>query len=390
MSAPLVAVLGAYGAVGRAVVASLRAQRAATAMPLRLRLGGRRAAALAGLAAADGAADDAANAHAGDEVCVANAFDAPALARLCAGASVVINCAGPAHRLFDLVGRAALAAGADYVDPAGGAALQASLTALAQQLPGAGERRVLLSAGMLPGLSGILPRWLARGVAPGASLSVYIGVLDHFSIGGAEDYLDGMADNESLAAWQDGRRVAGGARRERDLDLPYFAPGLTAHPYLNEEGETLARALRLDQARFYNVFDGAHMLGALARVAGSRLDAVQLGASARALVAAAALDLAGRTPYLNYLFQLDGVCAGAPCSRSLMVRADGAAVASGAMAALAAHALLAGEVAPGVYQSAAVLDPQRAVERLRAGTALAGWQLLERAPHEPAVEEGAL
>jgi hypothetical protein len=387
VSAPLVAVLGAYGAVGRAVVASLRAQRTASAMPLRLRLGGRRAAALAGLAAP---ADSAQGGQPGDEVCVANAFDAAALARLCAGASVVINCAGPAHRLFDLVGRAALAAGADYVDPAGAAPLQARLSALARQIAGGAGCRVLLSAGMLPGLSGILPRWLARGLAPGASLSVHIGVLDHFSLGGAEDYLDGMGANESLAAWQDGRRVAGAARRESGLDLPYFPPGLTAHPYLNEEGETLARALRLRQARFYNVFDGAHVLGALGRVAGRRLDAPQLGAAARELVAAAALDLAGRTPYLSYLFQLDGVCAGAPCSRSLMVRADGAAVVSGAMAALAAQALLAGEVAPGVHQSAAVLDPQRAVERLRAGAALSGWQMLERAPHEAAIEEGAL
>ncbi|NVE01897.1 saccharopine dehydrogenase NADP-binding domain-containing protein [Massilia sp. BJB1822] len=374
MKAPLVAVLGAYGAVGLAVVEALRGQPA----PLRLRLGGRRAALLEQLA--DPARPD-------DQLCVANAFDAAALARLCEGCDLVINCAGPAHRLFDLVGRAALAAGADYIDPAGGAPLQTSLAALAVADP---RRRVVLSAGMLPGLSGILPRWLARGMAPGASLSVHIGTLDHFSLGAAEDYLAGMGDNESLAAWQDGRRLAGAARREHGVDLPFFPAGLTTHPYLHHEGEQLARALALKQARFYNVFDGAHLLAALGRLSGRRLDAVQLGSAARELVAAAALDLAGRKPYLRYLFQLDGSCDGAPCSRTLMVAASGAAAASGAMAALAAQALLAGEVPAGVHQGAEVLDAQRAVQRLRAGSALTAWQMLERAPHEAALEEGAL
>jgi len=372
MSIPLIGILGAYGAVGRSVVSSLRRHKA----PLRLRLGGRSADSLAAL----GGWPD-------EELLLTEALDPAALVAMCSGCQVVINCAGPMHILGDRVGRAALAAGADYVDPAESAFLLAGLGALAS---GAPYWRGVLSAGMLPGLSGILPRWLAQGMDPGASLTAHIGVLDHFSPASAEDYLEGLGSSDSMAAWQDGRLIHGAARRVHGVDLPYFPPGLTVHPYLDNEGARLAQDLGLKRAQFYNVLDGEHAAGVLAGVAGRTLDSEQLRAKARDLAAAAELDLAGRKPYLIYLYQLEGANAGVACTRTLMVRADSAAPVTGAVVALSAEALLAGEVVAGVNNASAVLDPAWAVQRLRAGTALSAWEMLERKPQEAAIEEGSL
>ena len=372
MSIPLIGILGAYGAVGRAVVSSLRRQGG----PLRLRLGGRGADSLAALGC-----------RPGEDLVAVDVLDPAALAAMCSGCRVVINCAGPAHALGDRVGRAALAACADNVDPSGSAVLLARLGARAS---GAPHWRGVLSAGMLPGLSGLLPRWLARGIDLGACLTAHVGVLDHFSPGSAEDYLEGLDSNEPLSAWQEGRRVPGVARRVEGVDLPYFPPGLTVHPYFNDEGEGLARDLGLERARFYNVLDGAHAAGVLAGVAGRTLDPEQLRAKARDLAAAAELDLAGRKPYLIYLYQLDGASAGVACTRTLMARAASAAAVTAAVVTLSVEALLAGEVIPGVHHASEVLDPDQAAQRLRGGTAFSAWERLEREPQEAAFEEGAL
>ncbi|WP_341720838.1 NAD(P)H-binding protein [Micromonospora sp. FIMYZ51] len=83
-------------------------------------------------------------------------IDDPAtLHRFCDGCAVVVNCAGPAVRIGARVAAAATATGADYVDAAGDAALAEAVGEVC------GDRRAVLSAGLSPGLSELLPRYLA-------------------------------------------------------------------------------------------------------------------------------------------------------------------------------------------------------------------------------------
>lgn len=127
MTSSEIAVVGAGGLVGRRVVAALVAEGIEVAAVAR------RAASLDGLAVRRAA--------------IADALDADALARAVAGVRVVVNAAGPLRDTADPVLRAALAAGAHYVDVGGE---QAVLRALYEQhestlrraglvaLPGAG------------------------------------------------------------------------------------------------------------------------------------------------------------------------------------------------------------------------------------------------------------
>src|SRR5205814_581779 len=139
----------------------------------------------------------------------------------CAGCTVVV-CAGAAsYQVVDRVARAALAAGADYVDAGGDLPLLHRLEPL--ELAGTG-RRALVTAGMMPGLSGLLPRWLAATrFAAATRLTAHIGVVDHLTAAGAVDYLLSLRDREreSQAAWQDGRRVAGALTPTPDVRIPF-------------------------------------------------------------------------------------------------------------------------------------------------------------------------
>ncbi|MET9245198.1 saccharopine dehydrogenase NADP-binding domain-containing protein [Nonomuraea sp. NPDC003709] len=355
----MIGVLGGYGAVG-GTAARLLADHPG------LRVGGR-----------DGAAarrfvDAELGGH--GEAWQVDALDGAELARFCADCQVVVNCAGPSYLLRDRVARAAFAAGADYVDAAGDAA------AFAQADAGTRGRTAVLSAGMLPGLTGLVPRHLAALASPNAGLrlDVYTGGLDRLTPAAAGDFL--LAGQEergaALAAWRDGARVSRALTPVHDVQLPYFPGPVTAYPYLSAEAERVAAELGLAEARWYNVITGDGVLAA-ASAAGQAAD----------LTRAAELELAGRTPYYVLLFQLSGPHG----TRTLALRTHDSYALTAAVAAHAAMAVLRGEVAAGLHQADAVLDPARVladlepVAKIEITEAVAPIDLVA-----PVFEEGAL
>ncbi|MEU5550000.1 MULTISPECIES: saccharopine dehydrogenase NADP-binding domain-containing protein [unclassified Micromonospora] len=330
-----VAVLGASGAVGRAAVALLRSWDVGP-----LRVGARRPPQLDGV-----------------DRMVVDARDPADLARFCAGARVVLNCAGPAVELVDQVARAAVAAGADYVDAAGDDALHAAVTAVA----GGSGRTGVVSAGMMPGLTGLLPRLLAAHLPDGDRLTGYVGGRDRFTLTAAVDY---VAADESFgwpaAAWRDGRVARNALRPVPELTLPWFPEPVTAQPYLGTETARVAAVLGLRQVDWYSVFAGERVLAAL-RTGSGTAESGHREAGER-LCRAAELDLFGHPAYQNLVVTL----AGPSGERTAVVRSTGASELTGSMAALTARAVLAGAVPPGVWHTDEVLDPIATVTELAA------------------------
>lgn len=370
MSGSRIGILGSYGAVGTAVVADL----AEDGLPLRL--GGRNGDRLAAQAGR----------LRGAETQVVAVDDDAALARFCADCAVVVNCAGPSYRILDRVTVAALATGADYVDPGGDEPVMRRLDAGALRAAG---RRVVLNAGMMPGLSSLLPRWLAQQSSePPAALTAYVGTLDHLSPSSAADYLlsiAGGAHGEARAAWLDGAHVTNALEPEVDARLAHFPGRVTAFPYLSVEAERLARSLALREVRWFNVFDGQHMLAALGRLqtAGSAAGE-DLAVMAHELARAAELDLFGRDPYQLMVFELTDAAGDV---RTFALHAGSTYGLTAATAAFAVRAVLEERVAPGAHYAADVLEPERAPEIL---AACVSATVLD--PVEPAalLEEGVL
>jgi Saccharopine dehydrogenase NADP binding domain len=354
----MIGLLGATGAVGQATAAELRALAAGD-----LRLGARRR--------TSETLDSAA------KVSIVDIDDDDALARFCADCRVVVNCAGPSHRFLDRVALAALSAGADYVDAAGDDPVHERLASF---VPPAGEHTVIVSAGMMPGLSGLLPRWLAsHGFDRLDRLTAYVGGLDRFTLAAAGDYLASLRNGygESLASWRNGRRAPATLEPLRDIELPFFAGPITAYPFLSTETERLARALKIGEVNWYNVFGDGRALAAISRLHGSIHAGVDLDVAAVELVAAAEIDVAGRTPYQLLVFQLDGETGGMARTRSLMLRARDSYRLTGCVAAFATAVLLRGDVHPGLHYAADVLDPEGVVERLRETSIIAALEAFD-------------
>ncbi|MDH6131237.1 hypothetical protein P3T37_000606 [Kitasatospora sp. MAA4] len=372
----VVGVLGGSGVVGRDAALALRELGVE-----RLRLGGRRLDAVAAVAA--GLPGGTAQAVAVD------LDDRASLAAFCAGCAVVLNCAGPSYEVRGRVALAALAAGAHCVDVAGDDPAYEELREV--DLAGAG-RSVVLSAGMLPGLSGLLPRWLAsEGQHPGIGgrLTVWAGGLERCSRTVAADLLlsvdgdrsGGNPFGESLAAWRHGRRVSRALCARDAAELPYFPTSVSLQPYLSTEAERLARALGLDELDWFNVFPGRRVRDLLAALSGGR---EPLATAADRLVRAAELDLTGRRPYFRMVFALESP---AGAATAVLGTRDSYRL-TATVGALAVAATLAGEIPAGLHFAAEVLDAGESVRRIAAvpGTTLD----VSRGPLELAAAVGAL
>ena len=372
MTPPLVGVLGATGAVGREVTRLLTASGRT-----RIRLGGRRREPLETVAADAGRT----------EVMTVDLDDRRALAGFCDGCRIVLNCAGPSFRILDLVARAAFAAGSDYVDPGGDHPLYERLT----HDPPPSGRTAIVTAGMMPGLSGLLPRWLARqGFDTTRRLTAYVGGRGRLTWGTAADYVlsAGAAADGALAAWRHGASAPRALEPLVDVEVPFFPGRVTARPFLSEETETLARELGLADVAWYNVFQGAHMLAVLRRLTPGRTSQ-DLAMPVEELCRAAELDLFGETTYQLLVFVLEGEAVGTTVRRTLLVRAVDAQALTGTVTTLAAMAILDGEVEPGVCFAARGL-PLSVVERLRDAPAVTGFDVFNDAGTSPGTDDGML
>ncbi|RCG28576.1 NAD-dependent epimerase/dehydratase family protein [Sphaerisporangium album] len=381
---PVIGVLGASGAVGRAAVRELLDLGHTT-----LRLGGRRAGALTRVRDEDLTGRG--------EVAPTDIGDAASLAAFAGGCDVVLNCAGPTYRLRATVASAALAAGADCVDVAGDDPAAEDLLQAGD--PARDGRAVILSAGALPGLSSLLPRWLARqGLDEVHALTAHCGGLEPCSPTVATDLMlsltsggaDGAAYGEPLAAVRGGRRASRALRATEDAEAPGFPGRVALQPYLGGETERLAARLGLDRVDWFNVHPGPQV-HALLNLLPARLAAGEdMERLADRLILAAELDLAGRTPYYVLGFRLTGTAGGEPAERRLTVRTASSYRLTAVVGALAVDAVLRGAVPPGVHFACDVLDPDTVADRVRSGGAAIRFDL-SGGPHDvEMVEEGVL
>jgi len=375
-----VAVVGATGLVGRAAVRMLRSSGIGD-----LRVGARDVRRLYDVAE-------------GAEPVQVDAGDPASVARFCAGARLVLNCAGPSYLLLDRVGRAALTAGAHYVDVSGDGPAYHLLADSGPVAGSLGSRTAVLSAGMLPGLANLVPHFLVGGRLAGAALVVYAGGIERFSRASAGDLVlsvdgaDGAEQGthwygEALAAWRDGRRVTGALPVVQDTEIPYFPGRVTTMPFLTADSVRLARSTGLASLDWYNVFTGTQLRLSLGRLRGrvSREPAA-LATAIEEVTAAGEVDRAGQNPYYLMAFT---VVTGST-ARTAVLRTPSSFGLTAATAVLAVRAVLDGAVPPGLHFADEVLHPESTLRGVRELGALPVLDVHDHDPETRPIEEGML
>lgn len=241
--------------------------------------------------------------------------DPDSLQRFVAGCDLIINCAGPSHITTPRVLSATLRASVHLID-AGGASCKELI------VPQWHENIVLLDAGVVPGLSGWLPRWLAKDFSRVDSLQVWQGILDRFTLSGAEDFLAGVP----ISKYQ---------RSPKPLaqqNLPFFPRPVQVTPWQDNETQWVSASLGVSNSRWFNVSDG-QALPAVMR----DLSLMTSSQACTSLVNASALDIQSFRPYVRYLLEVTGEQEGRNRTESALIQGVSVAQVCGAfIAALAA------------------------------------------------------
>ncbi|MGW6602211.1 saccharopine dehydrogenase NADP-binding domain-containing protein [Streptomyces sp. NPDC055036] len=357
-STPVVGVIGGYGAVGSAVVRRLHRAGAAP-----LLVGGRdpsRAKTLVTSLRAGGGDGEIGTT-------TVDLTDPASLDRFASRCRLVVNCGGPSYRVLDTVARAALLRGADYVDAAGDDPARNLLCADGgtERWTDAG-RRAVLSAGALPGLSGLLPRALAARAVRPVRLDAYLGGVAPLTPAAAGDVLLGRGPEHGIpaAVWRDGRICERALEPRRKVSLEAFPRPVTAFPFLSTEAGRLARAAGIVQVHWYTVFGGDRLPEELAMA--WALDSTETAD----LVAAADQDVSRYGAWYGQEFHLwDGTTEGPPTA-ALVLRAEDSYELSGFLTATATLRVLDGSITPGVHFAADALDPARTLDTLRSDPAI--------------------
>jgi hypothetical protein len=322
-----------------------------------------------------------------------DADDPDSLTDFCAGARLVLNCAGPSYLLADRVARVALAAGSDYVDVSGDGPAY-------RLLDGSplldGERTAVLSAGMLPGLANVVPRMLAADLT-GARLVVYAGGIEPFAPASAGDLAlsldstdaidgDGYWYGETLAAWVGGLRKRHALPVRENVEIAGFPGRVTTMPFLTADAERLARSTSLAELHWHNVFVGHALRLTLSRLRGRVSSApAALAAIVAEIAAAAELDLTGLDPFYLMAFTLHRT----DRTDTAVLRTHSSFELTAATAAHTVQAVLSGAVAPGLHYADDVLDSRELLDAVAALGALPVFHIHRHAHDEP-MEAGSL
>jgi saccharopine dehydrogenase (NAD+, L-lysine forming) len=210
--APRIAIIGAYGAIGKVVSHDLYAHTQAP-----LIVAGRDRDRAQVLAAELG--ERASARH-------VDLYDAESLDALCQECDLLVNCAGPSHYVRDRVVRAAVAQGRHFVDAGGAEASFPELTRSWAEPQRAGLTTVV-DAGWIPGISGVLAHLLVRRAHERMEsvdrVELWYGDRSAWSLTGVIDILELIRMRPGLGEYVGGSFVARprGALRRVRLPKPF-------------------------------------------------------------------------------------------------------------------------------------------------------------------------
>ena len=233
--------------------------------------------------------------------------------------TIILNCAGPTYNHASELAEAVLNMGIGYVDVGYGKAMD-------QIFKRYGDKRILCKAGAIPGLSGVLPKYLAQQFEEIHQIEVYYCALGKFTKTAAADYLDGVFDN---------RMELPSKRREaRRKLLPLSINEAYLYPYYDEECEHVERITKCNVSKWFMALEGECTHNFMNTAADSyKMDSDK---AVEDLCLATYVDTLGRTEYAGFVIQISGETAGKHMIRTMQVKAPTAEYMTGTVAAASA------------------------------------------------------
>ncbi|MGR3779424.1 saccharopine dehydrogenase family protein [Bacillus paramycoides] len=197
----------------------------------------------------------------GDCICV-DIYNTELLYNFCSRCDIVLNCAGPSNRIWDLVASACMVHKIHYVDASGDEQLYNQLQERNRELK---EKQLLclIGAGVYPGLSEIWPAYIAETLFDEIDfLEIFLAGQGGFSFNAAYDIVCSIEEGSALGMnyCQNGeaKKIDGSSYRQYTLPSP--AGERKTYPIINEEFRRIAKHYGMKTAYFYNTYPNQSVL----------------------------------------------------------------------------------------------------------------------------------
>lgn len=171
------------------------------------------------------------------------------LQSFCSGCQVIVNCIGPSYYVSEKVAKAAVEAGADYVDVFGVNLLDKPSVSTKEN-----KQTIIIGAGSFPGLSGLLPAWMTAGMENVSErLRLYGGGKEQITLNACIDVIMSMVENFGKS----GVYLSGNAFKQlrQPVQLPYgeYPEEARGFYYLTKEMEAACHASPVHELFWCNV-----------------------------------------------------------------------------------------------------------------------------------------
>lgn len=172
------------------------------------------------------------------------------------------------------------------------------------------EGKFIYGAGSIPGLSGIIPQYLAQDFDSVASIDFYYGAKGTFTYTAAKDYMDGVFNNSnrSMVMWKYGKLLpyVPAEVEKTNMYICNEIENMRCFPYFDDESEYLCQKYGLSEGRWHMCISGENTLKVLER---ARYDyQVNKDKTLRNICRASKLDCFGTTGITKFVCSIAGMC----------------------------------------------------------------------------------
>lgn len=195
------------------------------------------------------------------------------------------------------------------------------------------ENSCIYGAGSIPGLSGILPWYLAQKFEEVDKVEFYYGAKGGFTATSARDYLQGIynADNKSMSMWKEGNIVPYETTGKKSDVLERELQGVKFFPYFDKEALCISQELQLKEGRWNMGIFGSRTIKILERV---RYDyQANPQKTIEDICVANKLDCFGVKAMTKFVCQISGTVRGIKTEKTIILTCAEPAVLTGSVAA---------------------------------------------------------
>ncbi|MFX0547816.1 hypothetical protein ACOAKC_00640 [Hathewaya histolytica] len=377
MSIPLIGILGCGGAVGHIACEILRKE-------YRIRGGQRR---------------QPHNLILNDDIqwMSVDLYDYQSLYKFCCDCDVILNCAGPSCRIKDYVAIMSAKVGAYYIDVFGANFVESAL--IKKNLDKKGI--YILSAGSVPGLSGILPRWLAlQGFEKVEEMHGFSGGRELCSPAGCADMLLSSISGFGItdAFLKNGSIIHSETKIDDKLFLPGFKEDVYMRRFLSSEIERLARSLKISEVHWYNVVVDELFRNVISKACTYlTMDnrEVILQNMVEEVSTVASLSIGNMKPWNTMMIELQGTNKKEKVRKRALLQTSNSYHISAVVASMAVETALRQKLSNGIYWACDILEPKTTIKKLLSTKAIESFSVLDIPPVEDnmfstEIEEGVL